>query len=218
MVPDVPSPPPGVELPYRATEGFDGLYGLEILELTAELARAQVEVRTRAKAALRPRPRRRVRRDRREPGLAGHGGRRWRAKASLAMGLSNQTSFLRPITEGHIHARGCPQAQGPHDMGLGGRDERRRGSSVRADADDDRGQGPLGRHPGPARSREARSRGSPPMRTRIMRCQASPMSPRGIPDRHQHHGLAARHQRGGRPGRRASGAKPRSGRAGERVP
>jgi uncharacterized protein (TIGR00369 family) len=92
-----------LDLPYKATDGFDGLYGLEILEVTEMEARARVAVAPELKQAL---------------GLV-HGGVYAAIAESLAslatyvavirdgraaMGLSNQTSFLRPITEGHIHA------------------------------------------------------------------------------------------------------------------
>jgi uncharacterized protein (TIGR00369 family) len=84
-------------------EGFDGLYGLELLEITDELARARVAVTDRHK----------------QPAGIVHGGvfaSMAEALASVAtffavkdegkaaMGLSNQTSFLRPISEGTIHA------------------------------------------------------------------------------------------------------------------
>jgi uncharacterized protein (TIGR00369 family) len=83
--------------------GFDGLYGLELIELGPELARGQVRVRDELKQPF---------------GLV-HGGVYAALAESLAsiatavsvsedgriaMGLSNQTSFLRPITEGTIHA------------------------------------------------------------------------------------------------------------------
>ena len=90
-------------LPQRATAGFDGLYGLELLEVSPEEARARVEVRPELK----------------QPYGLVHGGVYAAiaeslaslataipvaAEGKLAMGLSNQTSFLRPITEGHINA------------------------------------------------------------------------------------------------------------------
>ncbi len=92
------------ELPYRPTTGFDGLYGLELTELSDRLAVAQVEVRDELKQPF---------------GLV-HGGVFAAIAESLAsiasaaavapsgrtaVGLSNQTSFLRPITAGTIHAR-----------------------------------------------------------------------------------------------------------------
>ena len=82
---------------------FDALYGLEVLESGPELVRAQVQVRDAIKQPM---------------GLV-HGG----VYASIAesitstatglaviadgficMGMSNQTTFLRPITEGTVHA------------------------------------------------------------------------------------------------------------------
>ncbi len=81
---------------------FDGLYGLEFLELTAEVVRAQVAVVDKVK----------------QPAGLVHGGvyasiaesmASWGTgigapEGSMVMGLSNQTSFLRPITAGTIHA------------------------------------------------------------------------------------------------------------------
>lgn len=92
-----------LELPYAAEHGFDALYGLEITELSDNLAAGRVTVRDELKQ------------------LAGlvHGGvyasiaetlasfathMAVAAQGRQAMGLSNQTSFLRPITEGTIHA------------------------------------------------------------------------------------------------------------------
>jgi 1,4-dihydroxy-2-naphthoyl-CoA hydrolase len=87
-----------------ALEGtFDSLVGLEVLEVTDEIARAQVRVRDELKQPM---------------GLV-HGGVYASIAESIAshatgigvmregktaQGLSNQTSFLRPITEGTIHA------------------------------------------------------------------------------------------------------------------
>jgi 1,4-dihydroxy-2-naphthoyl-CoA hydrolase len=82
---------------------FDDLYGLEILAATPEHVRAQVRVRDEI---------------RQQTGLV-HGGvyaamaesitsaataiAVWE-QGDVALGLSNQTSFLRPITAGTIHA------------------------------------------------------------------------------------------------------------------
>ncbi len=102
-VPHGPGVLPSFELPYRATRGFDALYGLELLEVDESVARARVEVRDELKQPM---------------GLV-HGGvyaALAESVASLATafavapagriatGLSNQTSFLRPITAGAIHA------------------------------------------------------------------------------------------------------------------
>jgi 1,4-dihydroxy-2-naphthoyl-CoA hydrolase len=83
--------------------GFDGLYGLEVLEAGEELARGRVRVDERHK----------------QPAGLVHGGLFASMAESLtsmathfavagdgksAQGLSNQTSFLRPILEGSVHA------------------------------------------------------------------------------------------------------------------
>ena len=103
------SPPPGKvshamtpELPYDIDVGFDRHYGLEVLEIGDGLARGRTPVRP---ELLQP------------VGLV-HGGVYAAIAESLstnataaavlergdmAMGLSNQTNFLRPLTEGVIH-------------------------------------------------------------------------------------------------------------------
>jgi 1,4-dihydroxy-2-naphthoyl-CoA hydrolase len=83
--------------------GFDLLYGLELLSCTDSEVRAQVAVRDQIKQ---------------QAGLV-HGGvyaavaeaiasigtaRVVLARGEMAMGLSNSTSFLRPVTEGVVHA------------------------------------------------------------------------------------------------------------------
>jgi 1,4-dihydroxy-2-naphthoyl-CoA hydrolase len=83
--------------------GFDRLYGLELLECSEQEVRARVAVREELK----------------QPAGLVHGGvyaSMAEAMASLAtgvtvlelgsvaMGLANSTSFLRPITEGTVHA------------------------------------------------------------------------------------------------------------------
>jgi 1,4-dihydroxy-2-naphthoyl-CoA hydrolase len=93
-----------IDLPHRSTAGFDGLYGLEITAIDDAEVLAQVEVRDELK----------------QPYGLVHGGVYASIAESIAslgtalgvaadgkaaMGLSNQTSFLRPITEGTIHAR-----------------------------------------------------------------------------------------------------------------
>lgn len=92
-----------IPLPYRPENGFDGLYGLEIVSVSPTEVRARVAVRDALKQPF---------------GLI-HGGvyssiaesiasigtaRSVAADGKIAMGLANQTSFLRPITEGMIHA------------------------------------------------------------------------------------------------------------------
>jgi uncharacterized protein (TIGR00369 family) len=83
--------------------GFDGLYGLEVLSVSDEEITARVRVEDHHK----------------QPAGLVHGGvfasmaesmasmATWFAvspEGRTAQGLSNQTSFLRPITEGTIHA------------------------------------------------------------------------------------------------------------------
>jgi 1,4-dihydroxy-2-naphthoyl-CoA hydrolase len=103
------------ELPFDAealiAQGFDGLYGLELLELTEELVRGRVPVRDELK----------------QPAGLVHGGVHAAVAESLAsfgtalgvmshgklaMGLSNQTSFLRPITQGVIDAKAVRRHRG----------------------------------------------------------------------------------------------------------
>ena len=92
-----------MRLPVALDQGFDGLYGLELTELTDELVRGRVAVSDEIK----------------QPTGLVHGGVYAAIAESLASygtasavvgddrlaaGLSNQTSFLRPITEGSIEA------------------------------------------------------------------------------------------------------------------
>ena len=98
-------------LPIRATEGFDGLYGLEVTAWEDGLVRGVVEVRDELK----------------QPAGLVHGGVYAAIAESLAsmathfavyedgraaMGLSNQTSFLRPITQGTVHAEARARHRG----------------------------------------------------------------------------------------------------------
>jgi 1,4-dihydroxy-2-naphthoyl-CoA hydrolase len=93
---------PKAQIPLQVT-GFDALYGLEILSIGNEEATARVEVRD----------------DIKQPAGLVHGGvfaaiaeslasvATWmavREEGMSAQGLSNQTSFLRPIVDGTIHA------------------------------------------------------------------------------------------------------------------
>jgi uncharacterized protein (TIGR00369 family) len=90
-------------LPWRDVPGFDGVYGLEILTASEEEVTARVVVRD----------------ELRQPAGIVHGGvlasmaesmtslGTWWAvqdAGRTAVGLSNQTSFLRPISDGTIHA------------------------------------------------------------------------------------------------------------------
>jgi 1,4-dihydroxy-2-naphthoyl-CoA hydrolase len=87
----------------RAARGFDRLYGLQILEIGEDRASAEVAVRDEVRQPL---------------GLV-HGGVYASIAESIAslatalavaqrgqaaMGMSNSTSFLRPITDGTVHA------------------------------------------------------------------------------------------------------------------
>jgi 1,4-dihydroxy-2-naphthoyl-CoA hydrolase len=86
-----------------AMHGFDHLYGLEFLSCSDTEVRARVAVRDEIK----------------QPAGLVHGGLYAAmaesmasfgtgltvlAQGETAMGLSNSTSFLRPITAGHVHA------------------------------------------------------------------------------------------------------------------
>jgi 1,4-dihydroxy-2-naphthoyl-CoA hydrolase len=90
-----------IELPFSLKDGFDGLYGLDITDVEPDCLRGQVQVRDELK----------------QPGGLVHGGVYAAMSESLAstatalevmpqgkvaVGLSNQTSFLRPITRGTI--------------------------------------------------------------------------------------------------------------------
>jgi 1,4-dihydroxy-2-naphthoyl-CoA hydrolase len=67
-------------LPHRITEGFDGLYGLVIDEAGDGHVRAHVDLEDRH----------------RQPAV--------RERGQSAQGLSNQTSFLRPVLGPVLHA------------------------------------------------------------------------------------------------------------------
>jgi 1,4-dihydroxy-2-naphthoyl-CoA hydrolase len=99
------------ELPFKHAHGFDALYGLEVTELSPERVAGSVTVRDELK----------------QPAGLVHGGVYAAIAESLAsiataiavgsdhklaMGLSNQTSFLRPITDGTIHAVGIRKHRG----------------------------------------------------------------------------------------------------------
>jgi uncharacterized protein (TIGR00369 family) len=92
-----------VQLPFRSDQGLEGVLGLEFTGLTDEVVSCQVPVRPELK----------------QPYGLIHGGvyaaiaeslASWGTAAAvmpegkLAVGLSNHTSFLRPVTEGTITA------------------------------------------------------------------------------------------------------------------
>jgi 1,4-dihydroxy-2-naphthoyl-CoA hydrolase len=96
-------PPVLDELPFRLDVGFDRLYGLRVTEVGDGVMRGTVDVRDAIK----------------QPAGLVHGGIYAAIAESLAttgtalavigdgntaMGLSNQTSFLHPVSEGAIHA------------------------------------------------------------------------------------------------------------------
>ena len=91
-------------------DAYDELYGLEVLAATAEEARGRVSVSDAV----------------RQPAGLVHGGLYGSIAESLATrgtaealggdavvtGQNSQTSFLRPITEGAVHAAGRPRHRG----------------------------------------------------------------------------------------------------------
>jgi uncharacterized protein (TIGR00369 family) len=96
-------PIPSAEQINAALRGFDRLYGLRLLECSETQVRAEVQVRPEVC----------------QPYGLVHGGMyasiaesmtslvtgmSVREQGELAMGLSNNTSFLRPISEGVVHA------------------------------------------------------------------------------------------------------------------
>lgn len=100
-----------LDLPVPFDQTFDALYGLEVVELGEERATARVPVRDAIKQPM---------------GLV-HGGIYCAMAESLAslataavevplghsvQGLSNQTSFMRPITEGTVHATALRRHRG----------------------------------------------------------------------------------------------------------
>jgi uncharacterized protein (TIGR00369 family) len=99
------------EIPFRLDQGFDLLYGLEVTEVGDGVMQGRVTVRDEIK----------------QPAGLVHGGIYAAIAESLAttgtaiavipdgniaMGLSNQTSFLRPVTEGQITARARARHRG----------------------------------------------------------------------------------------------------------
>jgi uncharacterized protein (TIGR00369 family) len=91
-----------IQVPHRFEHGFDALYGLVVTEIADGLMRGEVAVRP----------------DLLQPfglvhggvyaamaeSLASTGTQLGAGEGKMAAGLSNLTSFLRPITEGTIHA------------------------------------------------------------------------------------------------------------------
>jgi 1,4-dihydroxy-2-naphthoyl-CoA hydrolase len=104
-------PPPTVPTGRFVPQGFDALYGLELLEVGSDEVRARVAVRDEV----------------RQPFGLVHGGVFASIAESVAsvgtavevlergltaMGMSNNTTFLRSVTEGTVHAVGRPLHRG----------------------------------------------------------------------------------------------------------
>jgi uncharacterized protein (TIGR00369 family) len=100
-----------VQLPFQAGQGFEGVLGLEFTELTEEVVRGRVPVEAQLK----------------QPYGLIHGGvyaaiaeslASWGTatgvlpQGKIAVGLSNNTSFLRPVTEGAITATATRRHRG----------------------------------------------------------------------------------------------------------
>ena len=100
-----------MDFPFELDQGFDRLYGLEVTEIADGELRARVRVRDEIK----------------QPAGLVHGGIYIAVAESLAttgtalavigdgntaMGMSNQTSFIRPVTAGHVHARAMTRHRG----------------------------------------------------------------------------------------------------------
>jgi 1,4-dihydroxy-2-naphthoyl-CoA hydrolase len=100
-----------IELALRTSQAFDGLVGLELTEVSAEVARGRIEVHDEIL----------------QPFGVVHGGVYAAIAESLAsrgtmagvvrdgamvLGLSNNTSFLRPVSEGVIEAVARPLHRG----------------------------------------------------------------------------------------------------------
>lgn len=96
---------PSESQPVTELFGFDGLYGLELLSVSEDEVRGRVAVRDQIKQPM---------------GLV-HGGvyasmaeamtsvathMAVMQEGNMAVGLSNSTSFLRPVTRGAVHATG----------------------------------------------------------------------------------------------------------------
>jgi 1,4-dihydroxy-2-naphthoyl-CoA hydrolase len=97
--------------PDRLPSPFDDLYGLDVLEVSPDVVRGRIEVSERHKQPM---------------GLV-HGGvyasmaetlasvGTWLAvheDGNVATGMSNSTTFLRPVTEGEVTAVGRPLHRG----------------------------------------------------------------------------------------------------------
>ena len=124
-------------LPFQVNQGFDGLIGLELTELTDEIASGTVVGARRAQAAAGACARWRVRLDRREPRVLRDRSRRAIPRASWRWGSRTRRASCARSPRATIHAKATRRHRGRTHLGVGGRDLRRRRQSVRADADDD---------------------------------------------------------------------------------
>ena len=99
------------ELPFELDQGFDRLFGLEVTEIGDGVMHGRVPVGDQIK----------------QPAGLVHGGIYAAVAESLAttgtaltvfsdgntaMGMSNQTSFLRPVVEGHVNAEARARHRG----------------------------------------------------------------------------------------------------------
>jgi uncharacterized protein (TIGR00369 family) len=99
------------EFPFELDHGFDRLYGLEVTEIGDGVMHGRVRVGDRIK----------------QPAGLVHGGIYAAVAESLAttgtaltvcddgstaIGMSNQTSFLRPVLEGYVNAEACARHRG----------------------------------------------------------------------------------------------------------
>jgi 1,4-dihydroxy-2-naphthoyl-CoA hydrolase len=99
------------ELPFELDQGFDRLFGLEVTEIGDGVMQGRVPVGDHIK----------------QPAGLVHGGIYAAVAESLAttgtaltvfgdgntaMGMSNQTSFLRPVVEGHVNAEARARHRG----------------------------------------------------------------------------------------------------------
>jgi 1,4-dihydroxy-2-naphthoyl-CoA hydrolase len=115
---------PPMSMPETKPSGFAGEIGVEWIDLDPDDARARIKVEERHL----------------QPNGVVHGGvyvslaeslssasTYWavRENDEVAFGMTNDTSFLRPISEGHVNAVAQPRQRGTHDLGLGRRDVRR---------------------------------------------------------------------------------------------
>ena len=145
---------------------LDQVLGFEFLEMGPELARASVPVEDRVcqpfglvhggtYAALA------------ETLVSGATHMAVSQEGSFAVGQSNHTTFLRPVTAGTVHAEAARAAPRAHHLGLGRGLHRRRRQALRdRPRDDGRARAALTRGPTSARGDAARAPARPCSRSR----------------------------------------------------